>query len=121
MLRWMLTAERTFTELENGLEFKMILELADIRIKSGVSDAFEKNAQIALTTIFPKSKGFLGHEFRRCIETPDRYVLMLRWETLENHTVDFRSSSLFTEWRSLVGEFFAQPPHVEHFSHAFSG
>jgi heme-degrading monooxygenase HmoA len=98
----------------------MILELADIRIKSGASDAFEKNVQIALTTIFPKSKGFLGHEFRRCIETPDRYVLMLRWETLENHTVDFRGSTLFAEWRFLVGEFFAQPPHVEHFSDALN-
>jgi hypothetical protein len=46
----------------------MILELADIRIKSGASDAFEKNVQIALANIFPKSQGFLGHEFRRCIE-----------------------------------------------------
>lgn len=55
----------------------MILELADIRISSGMSDAFEKNVKIALATIFPKSKGFLGHEFRRSIETLDRYVLML--------------------------------------------
>lgn len=94
----------------------MILELADIRVKQGVSEAFEKNVLIALSTIFPKSKGFLGHEFRRCIETPDRYVLMLRWETLENHTVDFRGSPLFTEWRALVGDFFAQAPHVEHFN-----
>ncbi len=94
----------------------MILELADIRIKPGQSDAFEKNVKIALTTIFPKSKGFLGYEFRRCIETTDRYVLMLRWETLENHTVDFRGSPLFSEWRALVGEFFAQPPYVEHFN-----
>ena len=116
----MSTAEHTFTDLVNGLEFKMILELADIRIKSGTSDAFEKNVQIALATIFPKSKGFLGHEFRRCIETPDRYVLMLRWETLESHTVYFRGSSLFAEWRSLVGEFFAQPPHVEHFFEALN-
>lgn len=96
----------------------MILELAVIRIKSGTSAAFEKNVLIALATIFPKSKGFLGHEFRRCVETPDRYVLMLRWETLENHTVDFRGSTLFGVWRTLVGEFFAQPPHVEHFSAA---
>ncbi len=93
----------------------MILELADIRIKPGVAEAFEKNVLIALSTIFPKSKGFIGHEFRRCIETEDRYVLMLRWETLENHTVDFRGSPLFAEWRGLVGDFFAGPPHVEHF------
>lgn len=93
----------------------MILELADIRIKQGTAAAFEKNVQIALSSIFPKSKGFRGHEFRRCIETPERYVLMLRWETLENHTVDFRGSPLFSEWRALVGDFFSQPPYVEHF------
>lgn len=93
----------------------MILELADIRVKAGLEEAFETNVKLALSTIFPKAMGFLGHEFRRCIETPDRYVLLLRWETLENHTIDFRGSPLFAEWRGLVGEFFAQPPHVEHF------
>ncbi len=112
----MSTVGRTFIEHRFIGVLQMILELADIRIKPDASAAFEKNVEIALTSIFPKSKGFLGYEFRRCIETPDRYVLMLRWETLENHTVDFRSSPLFTEWRSLVGDFFSQPPHVEHFS-----
>ena len=93
----------------------MILEVADIRVKSGLNDSFEKSVQLALDTIFPKAKGFLHHEFRRCIETPDRYLLLLTWATLENHTVDFRGSSLYTEWRSLVGDFFAKPPLVEHF------
>jgi heme-degrading monooxygenase HmoA len=69
-----------------------------------------------LTTVFPKAKGFLGHEVRRSIESPDRYVLLLQWETLEDHTIAFRSSPLFGEWRGFVSSFFAQPPHVEHFS-----
>jgi heme-degrading monooxygenase HmoA len=93
----------------------MILEVADIRIKSGQAVEFEASVTQALTTIFQKSKGFRGHEFRRCIETPDRYLLLLTWETLEDHTVGFRGSPLYTEWRTLVGGFFAQPPHVEHF------
>jgi heme-degrading monooxygenase HmoA len=93
----------------------MILEVADIRIKSGQAAEFEASVTQALTTIFPKSKGFRGHEFRRCIETPDRYLLLLTWETLEDHTVGFRGSPLYAEWRTLVGDFFAQPPHVEHF------
>ena len=94
----------------------MILELADIRIKAGQAEAFEKSVNTALMNIFPKAKGFLSHEFRRCIETPNRYALLLKWKTLENHTVDFRGSELFSEWRALVGEFFAEPPHVEHFN-----
>jgi hypothetical protein len=41
---------------------------------------------------------------------------MIWWETLENHTVDFRESPAFAEWRAIVGPFFAQPPQVEHFT-----
>ena len=49
------------------------------------------------------------------IETPDRYLLMIWWHTLENHTVDFRQGPLFAEWRSHIGPFLASPPNVEHF------
>lgn len=93
----------------------MILEVADIRIKTGQQSEFENAVQTALSTVFPKAKGFQHHTFHRCIESPDRYVLQLTWDSLEDHTVEFRGSPLFAEWRSLVGNFFAQPPHVEHF------
>lgn len=93
----------------------MILEVADIRVKEGQQAQFEDAVQLALGTIFPKAKGFCSHEFHRCIENPARYVLQLTWETLEDHTVVFRGSPLYAQWRSLVGEYFAQPPHVEHF------
>lgn len=93
----------------------MVLEIADIRVKTDQQTEFEKAVQLALTTVFPKAKGFLHHSFHRCRETPDRYVLQLTWDTLEDHTVGFRGSALFTEWRSMVEGFFAQPPHVEHF------
>lgn len=94
----------------------MILEIADIQIKPGQNVEFENAVHTALTTIFPKAKGFLSHKFHACIESKDRYVLQLAWMTLEDHTVDFRGSALFTEWRALVGAYFAQAPHVEHFA-----
>jgi heme-degrading monooxygenase HmoA len=94
----------------------MILEVADIRVKEGSQAEFEKAVQVALDTIFPKAKGFVGHTFRKSIESADRYLLLLSWETLEDHTVGFRGSPLFTEWRGLVGGFFAAPPFVEHFT-----
>jgi heme-degrading monooxygenase HmoA len=93
----------------------MILEVADIHIKAGQQASFEKAVQIALNDIFPKSKGFRSGQLRRGIETPERYLLTLGWDTLEDHTVGFRGSPLYSEWRSLVGEFFAKPPYVEHF------
>ena len=49
------------------------------------------------------------------METPERYVLQIFWATLEDHTVGFRQSPAFTEWRAIVGPFFAAAPHVEHF------
>ena len=104
----------------------MILEIADIRITSGRQAEFEKAVQVGLTTVFPKAKGFRGHQVRHSIETPERYVLLLAWDTLEDHTVTFRGSPLFGEWRGIVSEFFAQAPFVEHFelvggSEAFPG
>lgn len=93
----------------------MILEIADVRIKAGHQPEFEKAVQHALANFFPKAKGFQRHSFHRCIESPDRYVLQLTWDTLEDHTVAFRGSPLFTQWRAMVGDYFAQLPHVEHF------
>jgi heme-degrading monooxygenase HmoA len=93
----------------------MILELADIRIHPGQQAAFEKAIELGLNTVACKAKGFQGGKVNRGIESPERYVLQIFWDTLEDHTVGFRQSPLFTEWRAIVGPFFAEPPHVEHF------
>ncbi len=93
----------------------MILEVADIQIKAGQQADFEKAVLLALKTIFAKAEGFRGHQFHHCIENPERYVLQLTWDTMEHHTVLFRGSALFAEWRSLVSEHFSKPPYVEHF------
>ena len=94
----------------------MILELADIRIQPGQQAAFDAAIQRGIDTVISKSKGFRGYSIHKGIENPERYVLQISWETLENHTVDFRESSAFAEWRALVGPFFAVPPQVEHFN-----
>jgi heme-degrading monooxygenase HmoA len=93
----------------------MILELADIRIHPGQQAAFEKAIELGLSTVASQAKGFRGATVNRGIENPDRFVLQIFWDTLEDHTVGFRQSTLFAEWRAIVGPFFAAPPHVEHF------
>ena len=93
----------------------MILELADIRIQPGQQAAFEEAIQHAISTVASKAKGFQGFKVNKGIENPERYILQIFWDTLENHTVDFRGSPAFTEWRAIVGPFFAAPPVVEHF------
>jgi len=94
----------------------MIIEIADIRVHEGMQVEFEKAIFQALDTIFPKAKGFIKYEFRKSIESVDRYMLLLTWETLEDHTIQFRGSPLYSEWRALIGGFSASAPSVEHFT-----
>jgi heme-degrading monooxygenase HmoA len=94
----------------------MILEIADIRIQPGQQAAFEEAIQRGLNTVISKAKGCRGFKVNKGIESPERFILMIFWETLENHTVDFRGGPLFAEWRAIVGPYFAGPPTVEHFS-----
>jgi heme-degrading monooxygenase HmoA len=94
----------------------MILELADLRIQPGKQAEFDVAIKQGAETVISKAKGFRGFKINKSIETPERYVLMIYWDTLENHTVDFRESAAFQDWRALVGPFFAAPPAVEHFN-----
>ncbi|MHB1200412.1 MAG: antibiotic biosynthesis monooxygenase family protein [Polaromonas sp.] len=94
----------------------MILELADMRIKPGQQAAFDEAIQRGINTVISKASGFQGYKVNKGIESPERYVLQIFWETLENHTVDFRESPAFAQWRAIVGPFFAGPPTVEHFN-----
>ena len=94
----------------------MILEIADIRIQPGRQAEFDEAIQRGLRTVIARAKGMQGYKVNQCIETPERYVLQIFWETLEAHTVDFREGPLFAEWRAIVGPFFAAPPLVEHFT-----
>ncbi|PYF03880.1 quinol monooxygenase YgiN [Rhodopseudomonas faecalis] len=91
----------------------MITEIAQIDVKPGMEADFEA-AVTKARAVFGRSNGFCGFELHRSIEKPQRYRLMVKWQTLENHTVDFRGSENFTEWRALVGPFFVAPPEVEH-------
>ena len=93
----------------------MILELADIRIQPGRQAEFEEAIKRALTTVVSRAKGIQSFTVNKGIETPERYILQIFWDTLEDHTVGFRESPLFAEWRAIVGPFFAGPPNVEHF------
>jgi heme-degrading monooxygenase HmoA len=93
----------------------MILELAEIQIAPGRQRQFDAAIQLGLHTVLSKSPGYRGHLVQKGIESPERYLLMVYWETLEAHTVEFRESPLFAQWRAIVGPFFATPPRVEHF------
>ena len=98
----------------------MITEIVDIEVKPGEEAAFEAAVAQAIP-VFRRSKGCHGMELQRTIERRTKYRLFVKWETLEDHTVTFRGSENFQEWRRLVGPCFASPPVVEHVSVAVAG
>ena len=98
----------------------MILEIAQIDVKPGMETEFEAGVQKA-APLFKRAKGCTGMALQRSIEQPARYRLVVQWATVESHTVDFRGSADFAEWRKLVGHCFAQPPQVEHVREVVKG
>ena len=91
----------------------MITEIAEIDILAGQAAAFEA-AVAQAEPLFLAAAGCRGVTLGRSVETPERYWLLVRWDSVEAHTVDFRGSSAFARWRELVGPFFAAAPRVEH-------
>lgn len=93
----------------------MILEVAMLDVRPGQEDAFE-DAFAEASSIISSMQGYLEHELQRCIERPSRYVLLVRWETLEDHTEGFRGSPEYQRWKALLHHFYDPFPTVEHFT-----
>ncbi len=91
----------------------MVFEMAHIEILAGKQREFEAAVQQALP-LFARAKGCHGAELHHIVERDTSYVLLVRWNTVEDHMVDFRESADFQEWRKLVGPFFAKAPEVVH-------
>jgi heme-degrading monooxygenase HmoA len=92
----------------------MILEVAILNIRDGLCDAFEVAFGEA-SPIIASRPGYVSHELRRCIETPSRYILLVQWQRLEDHTVGFRQSAEYQRWRTLLHHFYNPFPTVEHY------
>ena len=94
----------------------MILEVVDIHIHAGQNDAFALDVARGMREVIALAKGFVAYQLHHGIESPQRYLLHITWNTLEDHTIGFRQSEAFGQWRSIVGPYFAEPPKVEHFN-----
>lgn len=93
----------------------MILEVALLDVLPNQIDEFEAAFREA-APIIASMPGYIGHELQRCLETSSRYILLVRWKTLEDHTVGFRSSPQYQEWKRLLHHFYDPFPTVEHFA-----
>jgi heme-degrading monooxygenase HmoA len=93
----------------------MILEVAILDIIPDKTAEFEANFQKA-EDIISSMNGWLGHQLQQCLEIPNRYILLVRWQKMEDHTIGFRGSNAYQEWKKLLHHFYSPFPHVEHYS-----
>jgi quinol monooxygenase YgiN len=92
---------------------EIVYEIAEIDVRPGEEIAFEA-AVVKAAPLFKKAKGCRSLELHRTVERPSTYRLFVAWDSVEDHTVSFRNSADFAEWRRIASPYFASPPRVEH-------
>lgn len=92
----------------------MILEVAILDLKPGTRHDFESAFEQA-QVIISQRKGYISHQLQRCLEHENRYLLLVNWETLEDHTEGFRKSDEYQQWKKLLHHFYEPFPVVEHY------
>ncbi len=97
----------------------MILEAVMLNIKPNLENDFESAFQQA-SSIVASMDGYLSHELHRCLEVQGKYLLLIRWKTLEAHTICFRNSTEYQQWKNLLHHFYEPFPTVEHFENILS-
>ena len=92
----------------------MILEVAILDVKPVETEAFETAFQQA-QTIISSMTGYGGHQLQKCLERENRYLLLVTWNTLEDHTIGFRNAPEYQRWKALLHQFYDPFPTVEHY------
>jgi len=92
----------------------MILEVAVLNIRPNQNQAFEAVFQKA-APIIASMKGYINHQLKKCLENPNQYLLLVNWETLEDHEIGFRQSAEYQDWKALLHHFYDPFPTVLHY------
>ena len=91
-----------------------VLEVAVLKVRHGQSPRFELAFQSA-QSIISSARGYISHELQRCVEVDDQYLLLVRWQSLDDHREGFRKSAAYQEWKRLLHHFYEPFPTVEHY------
>ncbi len=96
----------------------MILESAILDVRPGLEQEFEAAFEKA-QSIISGMEGYVSHQLHRCIERSNRYLLLVNWDSLEDHTVGFRESDEYQDWRGRLHHFYEPFPEVQHYESVF--
>ena len=97
----------------------MILEAVFLFVKPDLSNQFEKDF-VKASQYIASIEGYLGHRLEKCLEVEHKYLLLVDWNTLEDHTVGFRNSEVYLEWKQILHHYYEPFPVVEHFENVFA-
>ncbi|MFJ8065311.1 antibiotic biosynthesis monooxygenase family protein [Psychrobacillus sp. NPDC096426] len=92
----------------------MVQETMLLEVNPGTQKDFEfafKKAAVFIS----QAKGCLGYEMQRCVENENKYLVMIKWETIEDHIIHFKNSEAFSEMKELIGPYYLNRPLVEHY------
>jgi heme-degrading monooxygenase HmoA len=92
----------------------MVLEAVILHLKEGNEKEFETDFKIAGQYI-SAIKGYISHSLQKCVENDNKYLLLVQWEKIENHTIGFRVSAEYQEWKKLLHHYYDPMPVVEHY------
>lgn len=92
----------------------MVLEVAVLNVKKGLTTDFIKSFQVA-ENIIMSMQGYVSHELKQCIEDSDKFILLVNWKTLADHVDGFRNSEQYQEWKELLHHYYDPFPIVEHY------
>ncbi len=92
----------------------MVLEVAILQIKTGLSSEFEKRFEEA-QKIISAQEGYISHELKKCMEQEDKYLLLVQWKRVEDHEIGFRGSNDYQQWKKLLHHYYEPFPLVEHY------
>ena len=92
----------------------MILEVAILNVKPSLSNNFEKDFKKASSYI-SSIKGYKGHSLKKCVEEENKYILLVNWESIDDHEIGFRKSPAYLKWKELLHHYYDPFPVVEHY------
>jgi heme-degrading monooxygenase HmoA len=96
----------------------MVLEIATLNVNKELTAAFEQ-AFTEAQSIIASTPGHISHQLQRCVEMPGKYLLLVNWRNIEDHTIGFRQSAGYQQWREKLYHFYSAPPSVEHYETSF--
>jgi heme-degrading monooxygenase HmoA len=92
----------------------MVLEVANLNIRAESRELFEVAFPKA-ARILQAAQGYISHQLQRSVDHPNRYLLLVQWQTMEHHVVGFRGSPQYQDWRKALRHFLSMAPTVEHY------